>query len=225
MLDITERKDAEQQLREAEETFRTIVEHNPAVIYTQEFDPNDPAVSRTTYVSPRQPEMLGYTVEEVIGDPTLWMRIIHPEDRERVLAADVESNAEQRDRFSLEYRMIAKDGRIVWVQDEATLVRVEGRAPFWQGFLLDITERKQAEEQLERALDGRARGHPVAPRARRHEEHVPAGGLARPADAARGDPRARDHPRAGRRPSARKRTPGPRATDRRRTRGASTASS
>jgi signal transduction histidine kinase len=64
----------------------------------------------------------------------------------------VQSNSEQPDTFSLEYRMIAKDGRIVWVQDQATLVRVEGRAPFWQGFLLDITERKHAEEKLERAL-------------------------------------------------------------------------
>src|SRR5205814_6407472 len=51
-----------------------------------------------------------------------------------------------------EYRMIAKDGRIVWVQDQAQRVQVEGRRPFWQGFLLDITERKQAEEHLSRAL-------------------------------------------------------------------------
>jgi PAS domain S-box-containing protein len=144
---------AEQQLREAEGTFRTIVEHNPAVIYTQEFDPSDPSVSRTTYVSPRHPEVFGYSVEEMLGDPTLWIRTVHPDDRERVLAADVQSNIDAQDRFSLEYRMIAKDGRIIWVQDDAQLVRIEGRAPFWQGFLLDITERKHAEEQLARALE------------------------------------------------------------------------
>jgi signal transduction histidine kinase len=51
------------------------------------------------------------------------------------------------------YRMIHKDGRIVWVQDDANLVRIEGRPPFWQGFMMDITERKQAEQQLERALE------------------------------------------------------------------------
>ena len=100
MIDITERKEAEEQLREAEEKFRTIVEHNPAVIYTQEFDPDDPGVSRTTYISPRQAELFGYTTEEVIGDPTLWSRTIHPDDRERVLSADVESNRERRRRRS-----------------------------------------------------------------------------------------------------------------------------
>src|SRR5437773_5811791 len=49
--------------------------------------------------------------------------------------------------------MIAKDGRIVWVQDQAQRVEIGGRPPFWQGFLLDITERRDAEEQLARALD------------------------------------------------------------------------
>jgi signal transduction histidine kinase len=70
-----------------------------------------------------------------------------------VLAADVESNRDGNGRFSLEYRMISKDGRIVWVEDTSLLVQLEGRPPFWQGFLIDITERKQAEEQLARALE------------------------------------------------------------------------
>jgi PAS domain S-box-containing protein len=151
-LDITERMGADRALREAEEQFRTIVEQSPAVIYTQEVDPVD-GTSRTTYISPRQPEVFGYTAEEVLADPTLWIKTIHPEDRDRVLSADRDSNREDDASFSLEYRMIAKDGRIVWVQDQATMVQVDGRPPFWQGFLLDITERKHAEEQLERALE------------------------------------------------------------------------
>lgn len=153
LFDVTERMEAELQLREAEETFRTIVEHNPAVIYSQGFDESAPSLSKTTYISPRQPEVFGYGVEEVLSDPTLWSRMIHHDDRDRVLSADLESNQAHADRFSMEYRMIAKDGRVVWVQDDARLVSIEGRPPFWQGFLLDITERKQAEEQLERALE------------------------------------------------------------------------
>ncbi|HEX6845279.1 MAG TPA: PAS domain-containing protein [Actinomycetota bacterium] len=153
MFDITERMTAELHLREAEEKFRTIVEHNPAVIYTQEFDPSSPSLSQTTYISPRQADVFGYSVEEVLHDPTLWARMIHHDDRERVHAADVDSNDGGVNHFSLEYRMLAKDGRVVWVQDDAQLVSIEGRPPFWQGFLLDITERKHAEEQLARALE------------------------------------------------------------------------
>jgi PAS domain S-box-containing protein len=152
LLDVTERKEAERQLIEAEEQFRTIVEQNPAVIYTQDIDARDPAVSRTTYISPRQYDMFGYSTDEVLSDPTLWSRMVHPDDRERVLTADARSNLTDADDFSLEYRMIARDGRIVWVQDQAQRVRISGREAFWQGFLLDITERKHAQEQLERAL-------------------------------------------------------------------------
>jgi PAS domain S-box-containing protein len=153
LLDVTERKEAEQRIAAGEAKFRAIVEQSPAVIYTQEFEAEQPSVSKTTYISPRQVEVFGYSSEEMLADPTLWLRTIHPEDRDRVLAADVESNRGQDDAFSLEYRMIAKDGRVVWVQDQANLVRVEGQPPFWQGFLVDITERKSAEEQLARALE------------------------------------------------------------------------
>jgi hypothetical protein len=153
LLDITARKEAEVALSEAELKFRTIVEQNQAIFYTQEIDPDDPAISKTTYIAPGNTDMIGYTLAEVQADPTLWRKIVHPEDRERVFEADAESNqGADDDHFSLEYRMIAKDGRIVWVQDEARLVRLPGKDPYWQGFLLDITERKQAEAQLERAL-------------------------------------------------------------------------
>jgi PAS domain S-box-containing protein len=152
LLDITERKDAEQQLREAEQKFRTIVEQNQAIFYMQEIDPSDPTVSKTTYIAPGNTQLIGYSVEEVQADPTMWRRIVHPDDRERVFSADADSNTGGSDHFSLEYRMIRKDGRIVWVQDEARLVKVGDKPPFWQGFLLDITERKAAEEQMAHAL-------------------------------------------------------------------------
>jgi PAS domain S-box-containing protein len=153
MLDITERKRVEAQLRDAELKFRTIVEQNEAVFYTQEIDPNDPTVSYTTYVAPGHTNLVGYSIEDLERDPELWRRIIHPEDRERVLSADAASRVGGEDRFSLEYRMVRKDGRVVWVQDQAALVRLPGKPPYWQGFLLDVTERKVAEEQIARALD------------------------------------------------------------------------
>jgi PAS domain S-box-containing protein len=154
IFDVSERKRAEEQLREAELKFRTIVEQNQAVFYMQEIDPNDPTLSNTVYVAPGNDDLIGYSTEEVLADPGLWRSMIHPDDRDRVLAADAASNAGRTDdRFSEEYRMIRKGGEVVWVQDEAVLVRPEGRPPYWQGFLLDITERKEAEARLERALE------------------------------------------------------------------------
>jgi PAS domain S-box-containing protein len=151
MFDVTERKRAEEQLREAEERFRTIVEQSPAVIYTQEIDPAT-GLSETTYISPRNEELIGYTFEDILDNPRLWTSLLHPDDRERVLAADRDSNT-SGETFSLEYRMIAKDGRVIWVQDEATLVQVGEGPAYWQGYMVDVSERKAAEEQLARALE------------------------------------------------------------------------
>ena len=152
LVDITERRHAEERVREAEVKFRTIVEQNQAIFYTQDIDPDDPSISLTTYIAPGNTDLIGYTLEEIKTDPTLWRSIIHPDDRDRVLAADAESNAGDDERFSMEYRMIAKDGHVVWVQDEARLVKLPGKRPYWQGFLLDVSERKEAQVQLERAL-------------------------------------------------------------------------
>ena len=153
LLDITERKVSEDRLREAEEKFRTIVEQNEAIFYTQEIDP-DTGISRTNYIAPGNTDLVGYTVEEVLTDPDLWWRMIHPDDQARVLEADRESNVQQiGERFSHEYRMVHKEGRVVWVQDEARLVQIGDGPPYWQGFLLEITERKEAEARLADALE------------------------------------------------------------------------
>lgn len=151
MIDITERKRVEEQLRLAEERYRTLVEQNPAAMYTQEIDPQT-GVSRTTYLSPSAEEIDGYGMDDVAADPDLWLKIIHPDDRERVLEEDRATNAGATD-WSCEYRVITRDGRVVWVRDQAKLLQVGDQPPFWQGFILDITEQKRAEEQLERALE------------------------------------------------------------------------
>ena len=152
ILDITERKRAEARLLEAEARFRTLVEQVPVVIYTQEIDRHDPALTNTTYISPRVEELLGYTAAESLATGGLWREILHPDDRARVLEEDADGNTSGQP-FAMEYRMIRKDGRVVWIYDEATLVTDTGGGPrYWQGFMLDITERKRAEERLAAAL-------------------------------------------------------------------------
>jgi PAS domain S-box-containing protein len=151
MLDITERKRAEGQLREAEARYRTLVEQIPAITYIDSYE-GLPGQYRSTYVSPQIESMLGYSAEEFVRQPALWPTLIHPADRERVLTLD-QRHYETGERLSQEYRLVARDGHEVWVLDEAVVVRSEHGDPrFSQGILYDITERKRAEEDLERAL-------------------------------------------------------------------------
>ncbi len=143
--DITDRKEAETRLREAERRYRTLVERIPAITYIQE--PDEP--SRTTYISPQYEEILGYSPEECLKDPEHWIGILHPDDRERVLAEDRRANS-TGDPLGMEYRQLAKDGSVVWIRDEAAAVRdKEGRLGYWIGVQIDITERKMLEERLE----------------------------------------------------------------------------
>ena len=129
LTDVSSRRDAEERLREAELTFRTLVEQSPAVFYVQGIDPADPTRSLTEYIGPGAEELTGVPIEQMTADPEVWRTMIHPDDQARVFAADAASNTDGSDAFSLEYRMIRKDGRVVWVLDEATLIRPEGRAP------------------------------------------------------------------------------------------------
>ncbi len=153
MIDITERKLAEERLGQAEEKFRLLVEQVPAAIYTQVIDEDDPALTNTVYMSPRIEDIIGYSFEETVANGGLWRDILHPGDRERVLQTDAAGNV-TGEPWAMEYRAIAKDGRTVWIHDEAQAVLDEdGHPKSWQGFMLDISERKAAEEQLERALE------------------------------------------------------------------------
>ena len=134
-------------LREAEERFRSLVETMPAVVYLDAY--ND--ASTAIYISPQVESMLGYSPDEFLAAENLWAEILHPDDREQALA-DVESIISSGKPWRLEYRMIAKDGQVVWVHDEAVVVRDPGgRALFWQGIWLDITEQVEARGALAEA--------------------------------------------------------------------------
>jgi diguanylate cyclase (GGDEF)-like protein/PAS domain S-box-containing protein len=142
--DITGRKETEDRLREAEKRYRMLVERIPAITYIQEIS----SPSETVYVSPQVTDIMGYTPEECTSTPDFWIRILHPDDREAVLAEDRRTN-QTGEPFVMEYRRFAKDGRLVWIRDEATLVRNEEGDPlYWLGVQIDITERKQAETRL-----------------------------------------------------------------------------
>ncbi|MGZ5212252.1 MAG: putative bifunctional diguanylate cyclase/phosphodiesterase [Actinomycetota bacterium] len=139
-----ERQRGEETLRFAEQQYRSIVEHIPAITYIDAVNERAAAV----YVSPQIERVLGYSQQEWLADRDLWPKILHPDDRARALAENARHN-EAGEPFALEYRMFAKDGRVVWVLDRASLVRDEHGAPlFSHGVMLDISERKRDEDQV-----------------------------------------------------------------------------
>jgi len=134
---------AEEDARLREDLYRSMIELGPAVTYIDGIEESAP----TIYMSPQVTTLLGYTPEEWIADQEMWPRLIHPDDRARALAENTRHN-ETGEPFRLEYRMFAKDGRVVWVHDEASMVRDERGMPrYSHGVIMDISDRKRAEEQ------------------------------------------------------------------------------
>ena len=141
---VQERERELRRLQEAEARYRSLVEQIPVVTYIDAVDPN----SSTIYISPQVEQVVGYSPEEWTADPRLWEKLLHPEDRARVLELSHRTNR-TGEPFRAEYRLITRDGRMVWVRDEAVLMRDErGRPQYWQGVMVDITERKLAEEEV-----------------------------------------------------------------------------
>ena len=124
--------------------YRTLIEQLPLVVYLDEVD----SISSNIFTSRQIEPILGYSVEEWAKDPELFTRLLHPDDRERVLAAHAHTH-ETHEPLSLEYRLIARDGRVVHLRDEGVIVVDEhGKPLYLQGYLLDITREREAEQQL-----------------------------------------------------------------------------
>ncbi len=128
-------------LFEAEARYRGLVEQIPAVVYADRGD-------ATIYVSPQIEEILGVTPRAYLADSEMWLRMVHPDDRDWVNA--------QSDAFIAgkggdldDYRMVRPDGRIVWIRDRAFAHRdLDGRVILEQGLLFDVTELKEAEARI-----------------------------------------------------------------------------
>jgi PAS domain S-box-containing protein/putative nucleotidyltransferase with HDIG domain len=142
--EVTERQQTDKAIQEAELKYRMLVERLPVAVYTSEFGVNN----RWHYISPQVKQLLGFTVEELLTDPTLWYRRVHPDDRSRQKELEEQAWASQES-LEGEYRMFTRDGRLIWIRDSAhILISQDNDTPIVQGVLMDITERKQAEEAL-----------------------------------------------------------------------------
>ena len=144
---LHERRRAEHRLTKAEQSYRSLVEQLPLAMYMDRLD----ETSSTIYTSPQIETILGYPTLDWMSDPDFFPKVLHPDDRERVLEEHRRHYAEGRS-FTTEYRAIAQDGRVVWILDEVTVARDEqGRPTHAQGFMLDVSKRKAAEQELERS--------------------------------------------------------------------------
>ena len=135
-----QRRHAQQQLEETERRYRTLVERLPVVTYVAELGPS----GRWLYVSPQIESMTGYDAEEWTARPDLWFECVHPDDRDLVEEAEARC-AREGGPLDMEYRLIARDGRTVWVRDEARATRRDAEAPnVIEGVLVDITDERLA---------------------------------------------------------------------------------
>ncbi|MFO0577556.1 MAG: PAS domain S-box protein [Polyangia bacterium] len=141
VMDITERKRAEMQARESHRMYEALVNSIDGIVWEV-----DVTSFRFTYVSPQAERILGYPVEHWY-EPGFWLRHMH--DGDRGWAADFCRSAtrEKRD-HEFQYRMVAADGREVWVHDVVSVVVEDGQPSKLRGVMVDITERKKVEEAL-----------------------------------------------------------------------------
>ncbi len=142
MRDITAQKRAEQDLRESEEQYRFLVNSAGVVVWR-----GDPDSFQFTFVSREAENLLGYPARQWMEEPDFWVNHLHPEDRQRCMETCREA-IEHGISHEFEYRMIGAGGRVVWVRDIVKLKAEDGEIREVVGVLVDITERKQAEESL-----------------------------------------------------------------------------
>ena len=143
--DISDRYRAEKFREEAEAKYRTLVEQVAAISYIAELG----VEGQWLYVSPQVEMMFGISVDDWLAGSRQWMRHVHPEDHPVVEAA--EEASKRGERFQAEYRVIRQDGRVIWVNDTAVVVPGSDSHPLMEGIIVDITERKQFEAQLQQA--------------------------------------------------------------------------
>ena len=123
--------------------YRSLIERLPAVTYLDDLETGE-----TQYVSPQIMDLFGISPDEWKASPDAWLRTVHPDDRERAGAAFSEA-MEAGLPFHAEYRVISPDGTVRWVLDRTVILpRVAGQPVLTQGMIFDITDRKNAEQEL-----------------------------------------------------------------------------
>jgi len=148
ITDITERKQAEAEIKRLKEKYESLIRNIPITIYSSLPD----ETSTTIFVSERYREWTGYSPEDFYHDRYTWPKSVHPEDRASAIEAYVRAY-ESKTEYNHEYRIVHRDtGQVRWVRDHGVPVTDEkGTLILIDGIITDITERKQVEEALQKS--------------------------------------------------------------------------
>ena len=140
--DITERKRGEEELRQA----NLVVENSPAVLFRWKAADNWPILMVSRNIS-----QFGYLQEDLLSGTVTYSDLVHPDDMVRMNSEMEYYSSNNIDRYRQEYRVLTGGGEVRWVDDRTTVIRgADGQVVEHQGIVLDITERKQTEQQLQR---------------------------------------------------------------------------
>jgi PAS domain S-box-containing protein len=146
-MDVSLSRRSERLLQLTPNSIAQLVDQLPAIVYLWEAG----ADGQCYYVSAAIESVLGHPADDWLADPLLWARSLHPEDRERAVAQELRSREEGTD-FAAEYRMFARDGRLVWIRDEAVMIReTAGYPSYLLGLMHDISPDREAQESLRRS--------------------------------------------------------------------------
>jgi PAS domain S-box-containing protein len=162
--DVTDRKRAEEErarlaalVEEERERLNAIISSIPGAVWETWGPPDNPA-KQVKFMSNQVEEMLGYPVEQWMTAPGLWPLIVHPDDRSRFVREATEIFASDKGFGSHQYRCLTKDGRTVWLESHASVIREKTCTPIGlRGVTIDITESKEAQAALQGAQEELAR--------------------------------------------------------------------
>jgi PAS domain S-box-containing protein len=148
IADVTERKKMEKELRDSEEKFREMAEKIHEIFYIF-----DPVQRKMLYISPAHEKITGWSVEKIYHDPETWIKMIIPEDRDklfRYMYGETDAIGQE----GVEFRIRKPDGTIRWLLANPTLLKDDSGIVFRvMGSMSDITSRKEAEEKLSRSRE------------------------------------------------------------------------
>lgn len=145
--DITVQKQSERIIRSSQQRIESLIDTIDGIVWECDYNTYE-----FTFVNKKAEEITGYPVSEWLYDPVFWAEKIHPDDRAEAIAF-CERNSKNKSQYDFEYRMIAKDGSVIWLRDIVNVVRENNVPVSLKGIMIDITKTKEAENDLNDTLE------------------------------------------------------------------------